>query len=750
MVSALHRRVWRMLSESKARHVGVVLLVFLGSFYFVAATGIAGNLEAMVVGFAEANQQEDLTFSTNAPLADVAALERESVARIEAYRQIDVALPEGELRLLGASTKVNLPAITSGRALSEPGDLLLDASFMRTHRSKLGDHLELAGKTFTIVGTVAVPDYVYIVENPYDVLPTTGFGIGVVSPADIDAYSTATTVYAVRFQDRESLGAQTAKLHRLLRREGYAVSEWVDRKGNKRISMPWGNISSMKSMSLPVSSAFSLLGCLVVCVMIARMVKADGVVIGTLYAQGYRRSELVRHYLAVPVILSAAGGLAGVLVAAPCVGPVVRSMLTSYVLPARAITFSPVNLALAIVMPVALVATSSFLVVRKLLGKSAVELMKGDEDKAKVSFLERALRFERMKFATRFQIREQLRSIPRLLILVLGVSVASMMLLYGFSYRYSMEVMTNKGTLARYAYPLEYNFKKVQNLEHAPLPPEAEPYNVLRCFPEGRESVEFYLVGMKPDSVGFRVNDGQGRALRRDQVNISSPLAARLKIGKGDTLRLVDKLDGRSFSLTIDGIVDAYGEQFVFMPLDAFNAMTGQPRGSYRTVLAAHELELDKSRLAGVMDARNRDAYERLGRPTTVVVTSLTVLAVLVATTIIFLVTSLMMDESRKTISLLKVLGYRKKELAKMILNGSTPLVFLGFWLGLPLTLVVGNGISGYVAEIVNMLIPLMVRPLHVLLSFALIFAVYEVTRRWCARKLARVSMSEALKAGTE
>jgi putative ABC transport system permease protein len=31
-----------------------------------------------------------------------------------------------------------------------------------------------------------------------------------------------------------------------------------------------------------------------------------------------------------------------------------------------------------------------------------------------------------------------------------------------------------------------------------------------------------------------------------------------------------------------------------------------------------------------------------------------------------------------------------------------------------------------------------------------LIFAVYEITKRLCGRKLAKISMNEALKAGTE
>ncbi|MBB6218383.1 putative ABC transport system permease protein [Anaerosolibacter carboniphilus] len=747
---ALRKRLWRIIKENKGRYIGIVILILLGSFYFIAATGVANNLEKMVVGFAEEYRQEDLTFSTDIPIEDIAALEGESGTLIEAYRQYDVKLSGGELRLLSLSSKINIPAVLSGRGLENPGDILLDPYFCQKQGLNIGGQIELNGKTFNIVGTMAVPNYVFILKNLYDVLPTSGFGIGIVSGADIEAFPEAVTVYGARFKDRENLNAQTAKLHGLLSEKGYSLSEWLDAKNNKRVSMPWSNISSMKSMSFPVSTAFFLLSCLIVGVMIMRIVKSDGVVIGTLYAQGYRRRELTRHYMAIPVLLSAAGGLAGTLLALPCVRPVVDSMLIYYILPDKGITFSPLNLALAVLMPVAFIGLSSFLIIRKILKKPAVELMKGDEQKAKVNFIERALRLDRYSFNTKFQIREQVRSIPRLLFLVLGVSAASMVLLYGFTFNYSMDLVMNRGALERYNYAIEYNFKEVQNLQDRDIPEGAEPYNSFRAYPEGRETVEFYLLGMEPDSVGIKMNGIGGTELSRDQVNITYPLASRLKLKKGDTIHFVNKLDGKSYSLTIDGIIEAYGEQYVFMPLDEFNRMTGQPLGSYRTVLSNRELDFDESLLAGVMDARDPEAFEDLAMPTTLIVASVTALAVLIAVIIIFLVTSLMIDESRNTISLLKVLGYREKELAKLILNSSTPAVFIGFWLGLPFMLAFGNNLYGYVAEMINMVIPMIVNPLYVLISFVLIFAVYEITKRLCGRKLAKISMSEALKAGTE
>lgn len=746
---ALRKRVWRIIKENKGRYIGILLLILLGSLYFTFATGVANNLEKMVVGFAEEHRQEDLTFSTEKPIEDIAALEVESGALLEAYRQKDIKLPDGELRLISLPTKINIPAVLSGRNLDDSGDILLDPYFVQMHGLNVGGQIELNGKTFNIVGTMAVPNYVFILKNLYDVLPTNGFGIGIVSSRDIEAFQEAVTVYSVYFEDRENVNAQTAKLHGLLSENGYSPTEWMIAENNKRVSMPWANISSMKSMSFPVAMVFFILSCIIVGMMIMRIVKSDGVVIGTLYAQGYRRRELIRHYMVIPVLLSGGGGFVGTLLGLAVVRPVVDSMLIYYILPDKGITFSLLNLALAVMIPVAFIGLSSFLIIRKILRKTAVELMKGDEQKAKVNFIEGALRLDRFKFNTKLRIREQVRSIPRLLFLVFGVSAASMILLFGFTFNYSMDVV-NSRALERYVYPLEYNFKEMQNLQDGSIPVGAEPYNAIRAYPEGRESVEFYLVGMQPDSVGLKMKDIRGDGLSKDQVNITYPLARRLKLKEGDTISFVNKLDGKPYSLTIDGIVEAYGEQFVFMPLDEFNHMTGHPLGSYKTVLSSHEIDFEESQLAGVMDARDPKAFEDLNKSTTLIVASVTALAVLIAVIIIFLVTSLMVEESRNTISLMKVLGYRRNELAKLILNSSTPLVFIGFWLGLPLMLVFGNNLAGYVAETVNMVIPMIVNPMYVLISFLMIFAVYGLAKGLWKRKLAKISMSEALKAGTE
>lgn len=742
---ALQKRVGRMIQETKGRYIGIFLLLTVGSLYYMAASGVGASMEKLVGGFADKYQQEDVTFKSKSPLEDIAALEKESGARIDAYRQYDVKLTDGELRLLSPGTKVNLPAVTSGRGLENSGDVLLDPNFLKMHGLQIGGQIALNGKLFHIVGTIAIPNYIYIVKNVYDTLPPSGFGIGLISAADFATFPQADTVYAARIGDRGNINVGSAKLNRLLSEKGYSLIEWDNAATNMRIGMVRGNIAGAKTLGAPVAASVFLLCCLILGVMIRRTVKSDGVVIGTLYALGYRRGELTRHYLAIPVLLSAAGGLAGTLLALPCVGPIIGLLTSAYNVPVTGLSFPPFSLALGVLMPVALLGLSSYLVLRSVLRKSAAELMKGDEQKAKVNFLERAFRLERFKFNTKFQLREQLRSIPRLLFLLLGVSAASMLLLLGFTVNHSNTVLMDSARSDRY-YPMEYNFKEIQ---HGAVPKGAEPFNAIRSYLQGRENVEFYLLGMQPNSVGVNMRDAHGNNVPRNQINIASSLASRLRLTAGDTLHFVNKVDGKIYSLKIDGIVETY-QQYVFMPLDAFNRMTGYAPGSYIGLFSKDKLAIDEALLDGVHDFREVDAMADLSRTMTLTMVATAVIASLAGAIIIFLVTSLMIEESRSTISLMKVFGYRGKEVAKLILNSSAPVVFLGFWLGLPLMLAFGNTLYGYLGEMLNFVMPMIVDPLTVLISFVVVFAVYEITKWLCSRNLAKISMSEGLKAGAE
>ncbi|MDL2248269.1 ABC transporter permease, partial [Tyzzerella sp. OttesenSCG-928-J15] len=327
--------------------------------------GFSDNYEFLVSDFAEKNHQEDLSFSTDKVLENIAALESQTDSLIEPYLYCDLPLSgDRELRILSPSTKVNIPAVKTGSGLNSHDDILIDPFFASSQGLNIGDSIGDGDKTFNIAGIMATPHYIYPLKYVNDVLPPSGFGISLVSAEVFDNYPEAETVYSVRFIDRNNINTQVSALRKLLEEEGYGFSDWMPSSDNKRIRMPWATISGAKAMSVPLPTAMFLLSCIIIGVMIWRMTRADSVIIGTFYAQGYRKKEMLRHYMALPVIVAALGGIVGVLAGLPLIRPLVVYMASSYYnVPFEGISIAFADIAVGILMPVVFVGLACYFVI---------------------------------------------------------------------------------------------------------------------------------------------------------------------------------------------------------------------------------------------------------------------------------------------------------------------------------------------------------------------------------------------------
>lgn len=746
---ALNKRVFRFLKENKLRYTGILLLIILGSYTFVAAAGLSQNLANLVTAFTEEHMQEDLSFSTDKTIPDKAEIEKKFDAIIEEYMSFDVVLSETTtLRLLSETDRLNIPAVTEGSMISGPGEILLDPAFAKANGYSVGSQIEMEDKAFTVAGFVSLPHYIYPLKNVNDILYSPNdFGVAVISRDEFLDIENAATVYSVRFNDRnQSFNRQAVQLRGYLRDEGIAVSDWIDNIDNKRTRLVWASITGMQAMSIPLPAAMFLLSCLIIGIMFWRMIRQESVIIGTLYAQGYRRRELTRHYMTVPLLLAFTGGVIGSMSALPSIEPMVMAMISYYNVPVPGITLSFLNVLIGILTPMLFLGLSSCLVIRSELKRSPVSLMKGDEQKTKVNFLERSFKLDKFKFGTKFKLREQFRSISRLVFLFLGVTISSVLMLLGFTVMNSMNHVFNTSDVYQFEY--EYAFR---NLQFGEAPEGAEIFNAGKFYPGNNEDIEFYISGIEDDSTVVVLKDSKGNLISNNQTNITKPLASRLGVNAGDTVTLINKEDGKPYSFHIDAVADSYIEQFIYVPIDEFNIKLGLPENSYMGLFSTIKLDIPDEELSGMKSMSELpDALDEFMGQMILMVSLMTIVSGIVALIILYLVTSLIIEENRRTISLFKVFGYRRREIKSMILNSSTFVIVIGFMIGIPVMAASMGAIYGYLGNIINLVIPTIISPLYVLVSFGVIMLTYQLSKLLCSKRVNQVLISEALKAGME
>ncbi len=748
---ALNKRIFRILKESTLRYIGILLLIILGSYTFVIAAEISRNLDNLVTTFTEGHMQEDLSFRTDKEIEDITELEEAANAVIEKSVSSDAALSESlTLRLLSKTNKLNIPAVIEGRELAGTGEILLDPAFAKANGYSAGSQIEAAGKTFTVVGFVSLPHYIYPLKNVYDIMVSpNNFGVGVISSEDFEGIGNALSIYSVRFNDREkSLNKQAAELRGLLHEKGITESDWIDIMNNKRARMAWASITGLKTMSVPVPAAMFLLSCLIIGIMIWRMIQRESVIIGTFYAQGYRGRELMRHYMTVPMLLAVSGGAAGSVLAVPTVSPSVEAMVSYYNVPVTGIEISALNVLIGILTPVLFLGVSSYFVIRSELKLSPAELMRGGKQKNKVNVLERTFKLERFKFTTKFKLREQFRSISRLLFLLFGITGASVLMLLGFTIMNSMNYAFKNSTEGTYRFEYEYALKDIQQ---GKAPEGAEIFNAGRFYPESNEEIEFYVTGVETDSTILTLNGKDGSPLPNDQINITKPLADRLDIKEGDSVSFINKQDGKSYTFRIDAVADSYAGQFIFMPIDEFNAQMGFSENSYTGIWSTRALDIPEELLSGTKSlSETANAMDELLGPMSSMVAAMTAVASVVGLIIIYLVTSLIIEENKNTISLFKIFGYGRREIGSLILNSSTIIILVGFIISIPVMAVSMDAMYGYLGDMINLVLPTIINPFYVVLCFVAVMLTYQLSKLLCTKKVNAVSMSEALKALTE
>jgi putative ABC transport system permease protein len=748
MVMTLHRKALRTMRENKAQYLGAFFMVLISSMLLVGMTLVADNLEIIFNGFSTNNRLGDAEFVVSSDL-DISSLEEQTNTSIEKSSVADYELPPGQtLRIFAANEKLNRHAVMEGNDLDE-NSILIDPLFARTNELKIGDSMTIAGKEYSVAGTVALPNYIYVIRSTEEMInDPTKFGIAVLSRSNIAALSGASDFYAVRFQDRANFHEQELSFRSQLLAEGIDISRWESTENKSMVTFVTLEITTLSTMSKVVPGMLLILSVILIGILLKRMIQRETAVLGTLYALGYRRSELVRHYLLFPLVVAGAGGFLGTLLGMAMVKPMLNFLLSVFPMPVSAYQYNYSFLIIGLLLPVVVLCLTSYLVIVRLLRVSPADLMKGSRVSEKTNFIERSLKLDRFSFNTKFQIREQVRSLSRTAFLLFGVIVATILLLYGLTMQSSLDYMLNEGIAALYNLKFEYVFNELQTSS----PPEGfEQFNGIYVTPDQDTSANFAMMGVLPESTRLRLEGTSGDKLIPDRVIITKILADKLNVGIGDELHVTSDEDLQEYTLTIEAVADSAAGEFIFMPLTDLNQMLGVPANTYIGIWGDEPLAFPESVISSTKDmdaiaAGIRNLISQSG----VMVYTLIIMSFILGLIIIFLATGMIIDESRNTISLLKIVGYRPNEVNKLILNSNTIVVIIGYLIGIPVLLISVTAFMQSLTESMQMTIPTRLNGWYMLFGFFIVMLTYQIAKMLSRRKINRIAMSEALKAGTE
>lgn len=745
----INKKIKRTMLKSKSQYLGSLLLIIFSCLLFTMFNLLSVNLSGLLSSFERDYKQEDANFMTDKRLENIEALEAKFNMIIEESRFFDYSISNSKtLRIFRENTKVNIPAVVEGKVL-KLGDILIDPSYAKANKLKLGDSIKIYNQNLTISGFMSLPNYIYPLKSQSDIMnDPNSFGIAVIPKENFNILNKGNSFYAVKFNNNKTnLDYKISEFKDYLRSKNVVIISWMNSTDNPRITYMTAKLAGIDKMSSSMPMSILILTCILTGIVMWRMLKREAVIIGTLYALGYRKREIMKHYLLYPLSISLIGGLLGTILGAVTLRPMIGYYVSYFNIPVGYLSFNINYVILSILLPVTFLLICSYFVVNKSLKDSPVELMRGGKNKDKISFIERKVRLDKLSFNDKFRVRELLRSIPRTLFLLLGIIMATMLLLMGFTAKSSLDYLMKDSFSEAFKYNYQYVFNSVQYDK----PEKGEAFSEIPFALEPDNKLTFTVYGVSTDSKYISFKDKAGNVLTSNRVIITKPLADKLNINPKDTIRAVNKLDSKSYSITVDSIAETYVGNYIYIPLDKLNAMLEFPSGSYTGLWSTEKLDIPESKLLTAITVDDmRNAFNTMTKPLQAVVAGIAFMSFIIGLIVIYVVTALTIEENKENISLMKVLGYRNNEVYSLILNSSSFIVILGYILGVPLLLVSMQTLFKSITRDMNVSFPVTIHSTYVLIGFIIIYLTYKLSNLLSRRKINRISMAEALKSRLE
>ncbi len=730
----------------KSSYIGMLLLVLLSTACYLGFKTPMAGIRQGVINNRENSKLEDASFSLSVTMSDAMLSLYENLFSLSLEECPSIEMDEGyqgaALRLFPKAQKMNLPLLYEGEDITNSADILVDRYFFNAQGLTFGDTVTLFGKVYTIRGIFTTPNYLTVTRRDTDFMADgSKFGLVLMSR---DAFSALPaqemkTDYAVRFS------SDNEKAFRTMLSLTNFITDWVPRSTNTRITNFDGEIGAIVVMSVVAPLFLLLVSTAILAVVQSRMLKKEYPYIGTLTALGYRKREILLHYLRLPAALSLLGSALGVALGFFLIKPFTLVTSTEYNIPRTLLNVNPWDIALILCVPILLNCLAVAFSVLHALRIDTVHLLKGDTASKRHGLLIRLVPYKKGSFKTRFRLKENLCNLPRSLLMLTGIVAASLFMMTGFLFYGALDFMfeCNFNTLFGFRYQYVYNTLETENST------AGEPYMMASYyFDKGGSHINFTIHGTADNPKYIRLKDSNGQEIDPSKTVATRSAARRMGWKEGDTVTVVSNATLAKVTLTIDEICDIRYSDYVFMPMKKLNGMLNLNEDTHIGVYSAEPLPMDQNIVEDVLTADDSQAGAQASvaafRAYLYILASFSSLISLI---VVYIVTSMLIEENRKNISLMKVMGYQDKEVSRLLLHSTSFLAFIGFFLAIPLTLSLVRSFFGMLTS--NMFFDFAVNLSwqHGIYSLVLVMMVYYLTLFMNRRKVQRINMAESLKA---
>lgn len=679
---------------------------------------------------------------------------------------------------------INKAYLIEGELPVNDKEITILPKYAKIHNIKIGDDYKIGDNTYKVVGFTYAPDYIYPLvsyssimfdeetnnvvyinkENYEEITGVEEKTYSIFYHGDIKRKFEITDLDVKNVDDSNVLKIFKEENPKLMM--GIFAATRLGRIAALQLEFATNRLFAEYFLYLLLGIAV-----FVIAIITKKRIEDERLQIGVLKSLGYSPITIAVSYLVYPIIGSLIGGILGYTIGSLVNGPIASMYISFYLIPLAGFKINPKYISNCLILPTVLLSVLSYIIALIMLRKKPLALLK-EGSNLKVNIFSKIANklTSLLPFNYRFKYSLAFRSLPKLIIVAITSFFTGMLIvltLIGFNLMDNAIEQSFAGM--DYKYMIYMNQIETEKLDDEP------DYIIDASIPlvkitsskgdvtferKEDENVIVSLTGLDQDSKYVDILDSNDKSiknkLKEDEIVVSKNLVEQYKINIGDTIEFaLDDEYKNTINLKVAGISNEFMSLSGYVDREYICKYIGFKDRCYSSMLSNDtrysKLELlDKtasSKIATILNFSDmKDNIKKTIEKYNVSIYIVIAFASIMAFVIIAVIANIVVEENKKIISLMKVMGYKNNKISSIVLNIYTPVIIISYFLSIPVTKKLLAKIIKALAGDMQVTIPIELSFAHAMLGFAGLLVAYYIAVALSKRVLNKIPLAIALK----
>lgn len=682
MKDPLIKRLPRELKSEAGKYIVIFIFMVIVIGFVSGFTVASGSLIAAYNDSFEKYNIEDGNFELlyEADDAFTEAIEGEGVTLYENfYKELETDIVDSTLRIYKIREEIDLVCVNLGELPDSADEIAIDRMYADNNSVAVGDTLSVNGKELTVTGHVSLSDYSALYQSPSDMMfDAFKFGVAVMTEDGFEALGESGLHYSYSWKYDETPADNIEAKERseeLL--EAIAaiapMKQFIPMYANNAIQFVGTDTGNDRIFFTAFLYIVIVIMAFIMAITTSNTIAKEATVIGTLRASGYTRGELIRHYLAMPMLVTLISAVIGNILGYTIFKVVALDIYyTNYSLPTIDILWNADAFVKTTVVPVILMLLINLLILWSKMKLSPLKFIRRDLKKGQKK---KAFRLNtKIPIMHRFRLRIIFQNMPNYITIIVGVFLANVILLMGMGFPELLDnnsSIISENMIADYQYVLKVSAETENS--------DAEKYcaGSLMTNIEGKKDESVSIYGIQTDSRYVDIGEG---------IYISEGYSNKFKLYEGDTIKLKEEFGVKEYSYEIAGVYGAPTSLAVYMSITDFNEAFGNDADYFNGYLSDTKItDIDDMLIATVI---TEDDMNKMSRQLTSSMGAIFDMfywfGIVMFMLIVYLLSKIIIEKNAQSISMTKILGYTNSEISGLYIITTSIVVIASFVLTMP------------------------------------------------------------------